>query len=206
MRLSDLIQPLTPAGAALFLQWQDYHVFSIPKRELTHAAHAVRFSGVGGKRQHGQESFAACALREGEEEIGQVIDHLESAEQTYFLRADGQLERIQLTDGGILPQLVWEKRCHSSYGSMADSIQSYYLVAFNASLKAQPIPCNEVAAILYLKSQHLALMQGNQSQTLAEVLNAGGQIDFQPGCEVDRATPLIPHGTGLFLLARLNQN
>lgn len=97
MRLSDLITSTMPAGAALFLKWNGYHVFSIPKRELARSPSVspnvatsedpeqspqiVRFFGVGGKRKHPGETFADCALRESIEEIGAVVSRLESAEK-----------------------------------------------------------------------------------------------------------------------------
>lgn len=200
MRLSDLIHAEAAAGAALFLRWQGYHVFSIPQRELNNDPQAVRFFGVGGKRQHGQESFADCALREGREEIGDVIQGLVSARCTYFLRATGELERIQLADEPIRPRLIWEKRQHSSYGSMAESNESYYLVAFDADLLAKPRPTNEIAALLYLSDRHLVQIQNHNSLTLGDLLAMGAEIDYQSQAAIAPSTLLVPHGTVHLLL------
>jgi hypothetical protein len=200
MRLSDLIQPDTPAGAALFLQWEGYHVFSIPKRELLKAPRQARLFGVGGKRRHDEEeSFTECALREGQEEIGDVIVGLTNAPQTLLLRGDGTFHCIELWDEPIRPRLIWEKRQHSNHGSMADSTRAYYLVAFNAELSAKPKPRNEIAALVYLTNQHISLMQAGQQLTLGHWLELGIKLDCQPEVIIPEATLLVPHGT-VFLL------
>jgi 8-oxo-dGTP pyrophosphatase MutT (NUDIX family) len=200
MQLSDLITPTTSAGTALFLRWNGYHVFSIPKRELWRSPAQVRFFGVGGKRQSSQETFVDCALRESNEEIGAVVSQIESAEQTHFLKADGSLEQIEVINECVRPRLILEKRTHSSYGSMTGLTQPYYLVAFNAHLFAKPKPSNEIAAILYLKDQHLSLMKPRDSFTIAELIGAGAQIEYQTGLALANSAILIPHGTAHFLI------
>lgn len=203
MKLSDLITPETPAGTALFLQWQGYHVFSIPQRELQQITHSVRFFGVGGKRQCPEETLVDCALRESVEEIGAVVSRLESAEQTHFCKADGTIEAVELTGSSIRPRLILEKRRHSHYGSMANQDGPYYLVAFNASLSARPLPQNEIAALLYLTDAHLLQVRQWTQATLAELLAAGAQVDIQPHAPIDCSTVLVPHGTAKFLIRQL---
>lgn len=204
MHLSDLIQPTAAAGTALFLKWDDYHVFSIPRRELQRSLNQARLFGVGGKRQSGAESFADCALREGQEEIGNVIAGLRSAQKTLFLNAAGAFECIELVDEPIRPRLIWEKRNHSAHGSMADSQQAYYLVAFNAELWAKPQPCSEIAALVYLTDAHLVQMQAAQPLCVNDWLRLGVQIDYSPGVSIPETTVLIPHGTVYLLLLECN--
>ncbi|MBD2258213.1 hypothetical protein [Pseudanabaena sp. FACHB-2040] len=199
MRLSDFIQSTTAAGTALFLRWEGYHVFSIPKRELLLPFDRVRLFGVGGKRQNCSESFAACALREGREEIGNVINSLTSAQSTLFLHPDGTFECVNLLDELIRPRLIWEKRTHSDHGSMADSKQAYYLVAFNAELGAKPQPCNEIAALVYLNDDHLSQMRAGESLSLKEWIGRGAKLDYQGDISIPESTILVPHGT-IFLL------
>jgi 8-oxo-dGTP pyrophosphatase MutT (NUDIX family) len=208
MHLSDLITPTARAGAALFLRWQGYHVFSIPKRELSRwqslaavgAPQSVRFFGVGGKRQDARESFINCALRESIEEIGAVVSQINDASQTDFLRADGTIEPIALTGDTVRPRLILEKRNHSKYGSMAKSAESYYLVAFNATLLAQPKPSSEIAAVVYLNDQHLAWMRMGVRLAIADLLTSGAQIEYQSDLSLNDRTLLLPHGTAQFLL------
>jgi 8-oxo-dGTP pyrophosphatase MutT (NUDIX family) len=210
MHLSDLITPTARAGSALFLRWQGYHVFSIPKRELarwhTLAAYnlpqSVRFFGVGGKRQDAAESFINCALRESIEEIGAVVSQIKDAKQTDFFRADGTIEPIDLRDDGIRPRLILEKRKHSSHGSMAKSTDSYYLVAFNGTLLAQPKPSSEIAAIVYLNDQHLSWMKMGIRFAIADLLRTGAQIDYQSSLSLADSTLLLPHGTAQFLITQ----
>ncbi|HEY9762892.1 MAG TPA: hypothetical protein V6D07_10220 [Trichocoleus sp.] len=199
MRLSDLIGPTTPAGTALFLQWEGYHVFSIPQREVLRSVERVRLFGVGGKRQTCAESFTECALREGQEEIGNVIKSLTSAQKTLFLRPDGSFQCIDLMDEPIRPRLIWEKRTHSNHGSMADSTQAYYLVAFNAELSAKPQPHNEIAALIYLRDEHLTQMQSGKELGLQDWVNLGVKIEYQSEMLIPESTILLPHGT-VFLL------
>jgi hypothetical protein len=199
MQLSDFIQSTTAAGTALFLQWEGYHVFSIPKRELLRSPDKVRLFGVGGKRQNYTESFSECALREAREEIGDVIRRLTSAQSTLFLHPDGTFECIELLNEPIRPRMIWEKRQHSSHGSMADSNQAYYLVAFNAELGARPHPCNEIAALVYLKDEHLSAMQSGEGLSLEEWIQRGAKLDYQADIEIAETTVLLPHGT-VFLL------
>jgi 8-oxo-dGTP pyrophosphatase MutT (NUDIX family) len=202
VKLSDLITPDTLAGTALFLQWEGYHVFAIPQRELQHSEEQVRFFGVGGKRQ-AQESLVDCALRESREEIGGVVSRLISAPQTYFFKADGSIDLMDLSDNSIRPRLILEKRIHSQYGSMANQSASYYLVAFNASLSGKPIPSNEIAAIVYLKDFHLSLMRQFPQLTVAELLAQGAQIESQLDSPLNQSTVLIAHGTAKFLMRQL---
>lgn len=200
MRLSDLIQPSTPAGAALFLRWQDYHVFSIPKREMRNTPQQIRFFGVGGKRQDCQESFAACALRESQEEIGPVVSQVYSAAETVFLKGNGEVQMLHLADDGIQPRLIWEKQRHSDHGSMAHSSQSYYLVAFDGELTQRPTPRNEIAALLYLTDAHLDSIRLQAGLSYQRLIELNGQIDCQPGFAVPESATLVPHGTVLLLL------
>lgn len=202
MKLSDFITPETSAGTALFLQWEGYHVFSIPQRELQHSNQQVRFCGVGGKRQ-AQESLIDCALRESWEEIGAVVSRLDSAAQTYFFKADGSINLVNLSSDSIRPRLILEKRHHSQYGSMANQDAPYYLVAFDASLSGQPTPRNEIAAILYLKDFHLSLLRQFPDLTVADLLVHGAQVDSQPHYPIHRSTVLRPHGTAKFLIQQL---
>lgn len=202
MKLSDLITPETSAGTALFLQWNGYHVFSIPQRELLQSSERVRFFGVGGKRQ-ADESLISCALRESVEEIGAVVSHLNSAEQTYFLRADGAIEVVELMEE-IRPRLILEKRKHSLYGSMANQKAPYYMVAFDASLSAKPVPKNEIAGIIYLKDSHLSLIRQVTHPTIADMLRHGAQVEYQADQAIDYSTVLVPHGTAWFLMQQLS--
>ncbi|HIK43205.1 NUDIX hydrolase [Thermoleptolyngbya sp. M55_K2018_002] len=197
--LSDFISRTTPAGAALFLRWEGYHVFSIPRRELTHGGDRLRFFGVGGKRRSPDESWTDCALRESAEEIGAVVSAIHSAEQTYFLSADGQVLAVRLLESGLCPRLILEKRAHSSYGSLASSQQAYYLLAFDASLRAKPQPSSEIAALLYLRDEHLQQMQMGDCPTLDHLLGTDAKIDLQPGIRLSSEAVFVPHGTAAFL-------
>lgn len=203
MKLADLITPETSAGTALFLKWEGYHVFSIPKRELSQGSDRVRFFGVGGKRQNSAESLVTCALREGQEEIGSVISHLEAAAQTYFLRADGSIQPIELIQEAILPRLILEKRIHSTYGSMAHQDLPYYLVAFDAHLIGKPIPQNEIAALLYLQDLHLSLFYQQSNWTIAEMVQQGARLEVQSDRSIDASVVLVPHGTASFLVRQV---
>ncbi|GAB4157578.1 MAG: hypothetical protein Fur0046_37340 [Cyanobacteria bacterium J069] len=210
--LSDFISRTTPTGAALFLSWEGRHVFSIPRRELTHGGDRLRFFGVGGKRRSPDESWTDCALRESAEEIGAVVSAIHSAEQTYFLNAEGQVVTVRLLESGLRPRLILEKRIHSAYGSLASSQQSYYLLAFDASLRAKPQPSSEIAALLYLRDEHLRQMQQGrlhpdaceQCPTLASLLNTGAKIDLQAGVQLSPEVTLVPHGTAAFLTHQQN--
>ncbi|MGG6296606.1 hypothetical protein ACQ4M4_19620 [Leptolyngbya sp. AN02str] len=200
MQLSDWITPTTPAGTALFLRWNGYHVFSIPKRELARSPHSLRFFGVGGKRTDPQESFVDCALRESVEEIGDVVSSINPASQTHLLQADGTIRAIELVGEAICPRLILEKRKHTGYGSLAGSDRAYYLVAYNASLSQQPHPYNEIAALLYLQDQHLQAMHKGQSWALADALDQGAIMQLQAGVVLEPTATLVPHGTAQFLV------
>ncbi|PSN17711.1 hypothetical protein C7271_16275 [filamentous cyanobacterium CCP5] len=205
IRLTDLIPPGAAAGAALFLRWQNYHVLAIPQRELINTPHRPRFFGVGGKRQNAQESFPDCALREGREEIGNVIQHILSAPSTLRLTADGNLETLQLAES-LRPRLIWEKRRHSTHGSMAASQATYYLVAYDALLATAPTPQREIAALLYLTDAHLAHFQAGVGLTLQELLDLGAKIHCQPGLLIAPDAELVPHGTVHLLIDQCRQS
>lgn len=204
MQLSDFITPTTPAGAALLLKWNEYHVFSIPKRELVRSSRYVRFFGVGGKRADSRESFVHCALRESAEEIGDVISELQSADCTYWMEADGKLQPVDFVCDSLVcdtqPRLIMEKRNHTGQGSMTNPNQSYYLVAFDASLAARPQPSSEIAAILYLTDRHLTFVGAHRSTTLSDLMQQGAQLECQTDSCIDQSRIAIPHGTALFLI------
>lgn len=200
LKLSDLICSTTPAGTALFLKWNDYHVFSIPKRELVRSPRCVRFFGVGGKRINANETFVSCALRESIEEIGDVIASLHSADRTYFYKADETIQEIYLTDHGIRPRMIMEKRQHTGCGSMTDPNIAYYLVVFDATLAAKPKPSCEIAAIVYLTDEHLSLLNAEESLSIAKLMAMGAKIDYQPDVRMDRTIDLLPFGTAKFLI------
>ena len=147
-----------------------------------------------------QESFIDCALRESREEIGEVISHIESAAQTYLLSSDSTLTPIELEDQVIKPQLIWEKHRHSDHGSMAHSKKIYYLVAFRGHLLAKPKPLNEIAAIIYLNNNHLALIKRHENIVLEDLLMAGAKIDCQTDSPLLPSTRFAPHGTVHFLI------
>ncbi|WP_416670180.1 hypothetical protein [Egbenema bharatensis] len=200
LKLSDLISPTTPAGTALLLKWNDYHVFSIPKREFDRSPTCVRFFGVGGKRASASESFVSCALRESIEEIGDVISSLHSADRTYLYRANGMIQEIWLTDHGIRPRLIMEKRNHTGCGSMTDPSVAYYLVVFDATLAAKPQPSQEIAAVVYLTDHHLSLMGAGQPMSVTALTEMGARIECQSGIALDDAIDLVPFGTAKFLI------
>jgi hypothetical protein len=200
LKLSDLIRPTTPAGTALFLKWNDYHVFSIPKRELIRSPNCVRFFGVGGKRINASETFVSCALRESIEEIGDVIASLHSADRTYFYGADETIQEIYLMDNGIRPRMIMEKRQHTGCGSMTDPNIAYFLVVFDATLAAKPKPSCEIAAVVYLTDEHLSLLNAEQSLPIAELTAMGAKIECQPDTVLDCAIDLLPFGTAKFLI------
>lgn len=203
-RLTDLIPPGSAAGAALFLRWRQYHVLAIPQRELVNTPQRPRFFGVGGKRQNEQESFPDCALREGREEIGNVIQGILSAQQTLRLRADGRLETLPLSEP-VQPRLIWEKRRHSDHGSMSQSEAIYYLVAYDAVLSASPTPQREVAALLYLTNDHLAEFPAQGGLPLDYLLTLGVRLHCQPGLAIAPDAELVPHGTVHLLIDQCRQ-
>lgn len=202
MYLMELIPPDAPAGAALFLRWRGYHILAIPQRELIHTPRQPRFFGVGGKRRNRWETFPDCALREGREEIGEVIEGIVSAPSTQLLRADGGLETIVLQEP-LRPRLIWVKRRHSSHGSMAHSQHCYYLVAYDAELKEAPAPQREIAALLYLTDAHLGHFQGGTGLSVQRLLGLGASLHCQPGVGLAPDALLVPHGTVHLLIDQL---
>lgn len=207
MKLSELITADTATGTALFLKWQGYHVFSIPQRDLVQYSDPVRFFGVGGKRQ-GSETFVECALRESTEEIGAVVSRLESAAATLFLKADGSSEMLEWDSEDTQPRFILEKRQHSAHGSMAHSNLPYYIVAFDGCLIGQPVPQNEIAALLYLTDDHLQFVHQTLTArtgwvTLADLLARGAWIETQPGHTVADSTRLTPKGTASVLMRQM---
>lgn len=207
MKSSELITAATPTGTALFLQWRGYHVFSIPQRDFAQDINPVRFFGVGGKRQ-GSETLTECALRESTEEIGAVVSRLESASSTVLLRADGSSEALDWDSDEIQPRFILEKRQHSAHGSMANQTLPYYMVAFDGCLVGQPIPQNEIAALLYLTDDHLrfirhSLTQPDRRVTLADLLEQGAWIETQSHQPIAGSTPLRPQGTAWVLMRQL---
>lgn len=201
--ISDLITPATRAGTALFLKWEGFHVFGIPKRDIANSPTYVRFYGIGGKRRDADESFGDCALRESTEEIGPVISEIINADETQFLKANGTIESIDIKDSEKRPRLILEKRSYTAQGDQTQSDDSYYLVAFDAKLHSRPKPAKEIAALLYLTDAHLNLIKQRMDITIAELKRAGAQIDCQSDIDLSDSAIVVPHGTAYFLIRQL---
>lgn len=146
------------------------------------------------------ETFVSCALRESIEEIGDVIASLHSADRTFFYKADETIQEIYLTDNGIRPRMIMEKRQHTGCGSMTDPNVAYFLVVFDATLAAKPKPSCEIAAVVYLTDEHLSLLNAEQSLPIAELTAMGAKIECQSDIVLDRAIDLLPFGTAKFLI------
>jgi hypothetical protein len=74
-----------------------------------------------------------------------------------------------------------------------------HLLAFDASLRAKPQPSSEIAALLYLRDEHLQQMQTGDRPTLDHLLGTGAKIDLQPGIRLSPEVVFVPHGTAAFL-------
>lgn len=203
IKLTDLITPATPSGAALFLKWNDeYHVFGIPKRDLDETNH-LRFYGIGGKKSNPDESWEECAIREGMEETSGAIDKLVSSSQTELLRSNNVIEQIEIVESNINPCFIYEKRKHTGYGSMYKSDDHYYLVGYHATLSRKPIPSREIGALLFLTDANLRTIKNNINVPLGQIVMQGGMIVEQEGITIDRNKVLVPHGTALYVLRQL---
>jgi len=202
-KLSDIITPATPAGTALFLKWEGYHVFGIPRRDLKPNHDFIRFYGVGGKRKNSTEEWIECALREGNEETNNSIDKILNSDSTFFVRKDGIIDSITIIGEKIRPRLIIEKKKHTGLGSMKVNDDVYYLVAYNAALKQKPLPTNEVAALVFLTDYHLSLFKKKFDVTVGEIKSEGAIIISQPEIKIRNEKILIPHGTASFLIRKI---
>jgi 8-oxo-dGTP pyrophosphatase MutT (NUDIX family) len=204
--LKDYVTSATPAGTALFLKWQDMHVFAIPERDMQMATTSVRFYGVGGKRRGPDEPLLTCALREGNEETGGAISQLINAPYTDFWDANGVINRIPLVEDGFRPRLILQKIEHTGRGLMARDDDFYYLVAYDAAFAKQPVPTGEVGALLFLANEHLIRANRNDV-TLRELVSAGARLAMRPGLsELMESMVLIPHGTAAYLCRQMSKD
>jgi Predicted nucleotide-binding protein containing TIR-like domain len=203
VNISDIITPVTPSGTALFLKWEDYHVFGIPKRDLIESSDYLRFFGIGGKKQS-DESYQECALREGNEETNNAIKEIKDSAQTHFLRSIGTLERIKIINENKKPRLILEKKNHSGYGSMNKLDDIYYLLAFDATLHKRPKASSELAALVFIKDQQLSLIKRRNDLSIGELIENGMILEEQDGIQIDRSKILVPHGTAVYLMRKVS--
>jgi hypothetical protein len=199
--LSELITPATPCGAALFLTWNEYHVFGISKRAIIHAADRgpLRFYGLGGKRSDPLEPLEHCALREGNEESGGVIGELVMSENRSTFGAMAPY-KDNINRREDYARLRYEKREHSGHGAMRVEDDSYYMVGYNASLSKRPLPSREIAALLLLTKQNLKSFSRSYIITVNQILKEGGGIIEQVGVQIPRNAILAPYGTALYMV------
>ena len=203
LHINSIISPSTASGAALFLTWEGYHVFGIPRRFVVDGSEYIRFYGIGGKRKDPNETFEACAIREGTEEIGNVIDGLYDSEHTEFYRSNGTIEKITLECDTVIPRLIYEKSEHTGHGFMKKDQDLYYMVGYNAHLRAKPEPNGELAAVLLLSDRHLSLISRRNDYTIGQILDVGGKIFEQNGIIINRKKILVPDGTASYLVRRV---
>jgi predicted nucleotide-binding protein/ADP-ribose pyrophosphatase YjhB (NUDIX family) len=201
--IADIVSPAASAGAALFLKWQGRHVFGIPKRDLNIQPNAVRFYGVGGKRLDRDEAFEACALREGREELSGASIDLCNATTTSYVRDDGSVRTISISDMAVKPLLVLEKGKRLRTSAFASGAEEYFLVGFEGELEREPKPSRELAAILLLTDECLSKFPDMKTLSIAQVKEYGGEIIVQQGCTVPENTQIYPVGTATFLIRNL---
>jgi hypothetical protein len=202
IKLNSLITPATPSGTALFLKWNEFHVFGIPKRYLL-ASNELKFYGIGGKKNESDGTWEDCALREGAEETSSAIGKLVSSTHTDLFRANSIIKPITIIESEITPRLILEKRKHSGLGAMSKTDDHYYMVGYDATLIKKPIPSRELGAILFLKDHHLKHIRDRIQVTLSDILEMGAEISIQDGCQVDVHKSLLPHGLAIYLLRKL---
>ena len=201
--LDRIITPATPAGTALFLKWEEFHIFGIPRRDVIEGAEHLRFYGVGGKRDNGSEPLDVCALREGAEETGYAVKELISSTTTDYFHADGTIGRINLNSTDPVPRLIYEKYNHTGHGLMQKGDDYYYMIGFDGVLTERPTPSKELAALLYVENRHLASFNRRTDITLAELLRSGAEIDEQDDVSIDRSKD--SRSTRHSLLSRTDQ-
>jgi len=198
--LDSIITPATPCGTALLLEWEGFHVFGIPKRDIIEGSEYVRFYGLGGKREDPHELLETCAIREGNEESGGAIATLRSSPATDFFRSDGVIERIELESSEPRPRLLYEKREHTGLGSMKPDDDYYYMIGFEADLAKRPLPSREIAALLFINDRHLEILSRRNDVTIGQLMAAGARVTEQPGFKVKPSKRLVPHGTASYLV------
>lgn len=200
VKITDIVSPAAPAGAALFLKWKGKHVFGVPNRDLRANTGRARFYGIGGKRRVGSELFEDCALREGNEELFDAIVRLENADKTMYVRNDGTTRNISVSGSRIIPRLILEKANHSGLGTMPVNADDYILVAFDGVLNSAPSPSSELAAVLMLTDECLEIFLKLPIVTLADLRTTGAEVVPRPGVNISEETVLDPHGTAKFVI------
>lgn len=199
VKITDITTPATPCGTALFIRWEGFHVFGIPKRDIREKNNRVRFFGLGGKKFDSSETFENCALREGNEETGGAISKLLNSDETHYFKGDGTIHSIDVIGESITPRLILEKRVHSGFGSMKKDDDAYYLIGYDATITRKPEPHREIGAIIMLKDDHLSLFKRNQYLKKSELIKSGAEFIIQDGVIISDDAVLIPHGTAAYL-------
>lgn len=198
--ITDIVSPVSPAGSALLLKWEDKHVFGIPVRDLRSSRDSVRFYGVGGKRESGLEAFDDCAVREAGEELGGALETLVDADTTTYVRSDGTFHNISVSGLSTRPRLIMEKANNLTFGT---SSGDYTLVAFDGRLRSAPRPNRELAAVLLLTDRCLEHLSSSPALSLRELISYGGEVYAQPAYQLREDTTVTPHGTAAFLIRTL---
>jgi hypothetical protein len=198
--INDIVSPVAPAGAALLLKWEDKHVFGIPARDLKKSSKSVRFYGIGGKRETGQETFDHCAIREAQEELSGVLEELTDAPATTYVRSDGTARDISISGIKVRPRLIVERANPTGFGAKPED---YTLVAFVGKLRGPPRPSRELAAVLLLSDLCLERFIASPAVSLADLIKGGAELYTQLSVRIDEDTSIIPHGTATFLIRNI---
>ena len=99
-----------------------------------------------------------------------------------------------------MPRIILEKRAHTGHGAMKQLDDGYFLVAYDAKLSKKPLPSHELAAIVFLRDEHLALWSNRANVTLQELIDAGSLLEEAEDWTVPRTATMVPHGTALYLV------
>ena len=74
---------------------------------------------------------------------------------------------------------------------------------YDAEISKKPIASGEIAALVFLKDNHLSLIKRRSDITIAELIENGAKIEEQNDINIDRNKVLVPHGTAVYIMRQI---
>lgn len=142
-------------GTSLILRQRSRLLYGLRPPRLEGSRTVMELTGIGGGVEDEDDTPAAGALREAQEEIGCPV-RLLACPKTVVVRGPDQVERVAL-QGEARPAAVVFRRYRTPPHQPwhAENQGEACLVVFLANLEGQPRPAMELPALLWLRPDHL---------------------------------------------------
>lgn len=175
LRLEDLIPEGVFVGTSLILKEGERFLFGIRPAKVEGDRPILELTGIGGRLEQEDESYAAGVRREAQEEIGCDVVLVPCA-RTLVVSSQHQMEWVELQGPEQPAALVLRRhRTPPHQPWHAGNADLGYLVVYLATLAGSPRPVLELPWLAWLKPEQV-LQTARKDVHLADLLETGAEL------------------------------